>query len=75
MIVALTTLNPANGMLVFCRPPEEESPSRDSALQEEEVELEAGDAVVWRGECLTRRGNGHGGIVLFIEYQKTGADR
>lgn len=69
MIVALTTLNPANGMLIFRRSLEARGPEDNSTWQEEEVELEAGDAVAWRGECVSRRGNGQGGTILFIQYQ------
>lgn len=75
MVVALTRLSAADGMLVFCRPADGGHSPCAGKWQEEEVELEAGDAVVWRGECLTKRGNGHGGTVLFIEYQKPAADR
>lgn len=75
MIVALSALSPNNGMLIFCRPPEEEHSVMHSGWQEEEITLEAGDAVIWRGECLAKRGNGDGGVILLILYQSTTADR
>jgi hypothetical protein len=63
-MIAISRLNKESGMLVFSL----QAGADSWAQQEESVELEPGDGVVWRGGCLSRRGSGEGGLFVTIRY-------
>ncbi|TKA60987.1 hypothetical protein B0A55_13153 [Friedmanniomyces simplex] len=67
LFIALTKLDKTNGMFSFIEVPEDNSIPR-SEWKEEEVAMEPGEGVMWRGDCERRIGDGDGGIILIILY-------
>lgn len=64
LAIALTPWTSASGVLVFI-----------TGDVEEEVQLEPGDGILWRGECLTGRGSGHGGVFILLRFGPGGEER
>lgn len=71
LAVALTKLDSSTGMYGFCPHPDIHGVGADR--QEEmrmiQVDLDVGDILAWRGECLVRQGYGEGGIMLVVTYR------
>ena len=65
LYIALTKLEKTNGMFLFLQRSEGDS---NSEWKEHEVVVEPGEAVMWRGDCMRKAGEGHGGIALVIGY-------
>lgn len=66
LYIALTSLEKSNGMFSFL-PPEQESGS-EPGFEQEEITLAPGDGLLWRGDCARKSGDGHGGIMLILQY-------
>ena len=56
-------------MFSFLVEPEDKS-TPQAEWKEEEITLEPGEGVIWRGNCSRRRGAGHGGVMLIMRYGK-----
>ena len=54
-------------MFSFLVPPEDES-TPQTEWEEEEVSVEPGEGLLWRGDCVRKSGGGYGGIMLIFEY-------
>jgi len=66
LYVALTRLDKSDGMFSFILL--ERVSESNSEAEEEEVTLAPGDGLLWRGDCMRRSGEGHGGVVLILRY-------
>ncbi|KAK3615992.1 hypothetical protein LTR56_026251 [Elasticomyces elasticus] len=69
LYVALTKLDKSNGMFSFLKPPEDVSKPH-TEWEEEEVVVEPGDGLLWRGDCVRKSYGGHGGIMLIFQYDR-----
>lgn len=70
--VALTKLENSTGMFGFC-PAADSNRARADRVEEHrllQVELNIGDALIWRGECIIRQGYGGGGLMLVVTYRR-----
>lgn len=64
--IALTRLDSTSGWYSFFR---EDTPSLPLAAREEVLCLDPGDAILWRGECVGKAGEGEGGLMLVITFR------
>ncbi|KAK3620489.1 hypothetical protein LTR56_023369 [Elasticomyces elasticus] len=67
LFIALTKLEKSNGIFSFCKVPADVSTPQDE-LEEEVVEIQPGEGVLWRGDSIRKAGQGHGGTMLVIQY-------
>lgn len=67
LYVALTRLDKPSGMFSFLVQPED-SNILQKDWPEEEVVLEPGDGLLWRGDCRRKSGGGTGGVMLILRY-------
>ncbi|KAK4903928.1 hypothetical protein LTR49_026520 [Elasticomyces elasticus] len=67
LLIALTTLDKRNGMFSFLEASEDRSIPRHE-WKEEQIVIEPGEGVMWRGDCARKIGEGNGGIMLMIRY-------
>lgn len=67
LYVALTRLDKPSGMFSFLVQPED-STILQKDWPEEEVVLEPGDGLLWRGDCRRKSGGGTGGVMLILRY-------
>ena len=68
LFIGLTKLEKANGMFSFLQKPEDSSIPQNE-WSEEEVVIEPGEGVIWRGDCIRKSGEGHGGVMLAVKYE------
>lgn len=67
LFIALTKLDKTNGMFSFVEVPEDSAIPRNE-WKEEEVVIEPGEGIVWRGDCARKAGVGDGGVMLIVRY-------
>lgn len=67
-VIALTRLEKANGWHHFFESPNVPG-TPYMARKEEAIDLEVGDAIIWKGDCEGRRRDGQGGIMLIVTYR------
>lgn len=69
LIVALTKVDTTNCMFVFSSPPEGSTISQEE-WKEEEIVIEPGDGLMWRGDAPRQLlGEGHGGVMLMLQWK------
>ncbi|KAE8371115.1 hypothetical protein BDV26DRAFT_303177 [Aspergillus bertholletiae] len=67
--IALTPLSPANGWYTFYRGARANQSAPTSETPKDALNLDIGDAVVWRGDLIYIHSSGGGGMFQTIVYQ------